>query len=872
MPKVFISHSSRDGEFVEAEIVDLLRRHGIDHWYSKDDIGGGDEWVQRIISALKQCDWFVIVLSPRSVEAKYVRYEVSWAIDNLDSGRIVPVLFEECAPDKLHFALPFIQHIDFRNAGDLPKVRADFLRRWNVAYDGKDGTTPQQPRPRRRPVVSRPAIWSASAVAVALVLGLVFWFGRLDRHSAGPGGVEDAGRQPETRLVAAKLSPAEEANRLVLATLPGLNGTWWFEEARWLAPAFRAAALTAPSGAFGAEIDPWGPEPDVVYDRLRDRLDEHAHAAQARWGWLVPAKGAKAPDDEQLTRMEAKVAADPSSFRAHDWHTLAAIRHHLTASNDQFAKSADEAYRQAIAAYDREGEKRLKALCLADYSLLLIDLNFASDAINQLDLTENLVREIEAGTPSKTKLFRSQIRSSQAVAYEVLFDWTSEARCLDEAQALLGELGPRPKPHPLQATYFERAAWMKMWQWDVEAAAGLFGKAREIRLRTEKHNPLSHLEKLHDLHGEAMIQRFRGHSRHAQDSLVAILKDIDDKLELPETKNDEIHTRNLIERKFNSLERLADCDLFDGRPAMAIKALGVALGFGRENSLFKGGDRSDEVRLHCKYALAFALAKDLENARQKIQKALEVTPKAVETGAEGPRTWVDSKARLYNQVIDAIVRLAGEGREQARGELREILRNRSTKLDRDSHELLMLAADLLIASERTDPTAAGDAEEDADLLFGLIKAIPEGSREALRSYLGRYLDSALGAKLGDQPGEVLDAVKHWAFEAWFGPREQPPSDKALLLVHLEDHMGHAILCKQDAPARHFPLEVGRAGLGKSVPPYKLPPGLASSLEGAETLICWRPPSEAPSMTFPFETPESAKLEFKVLAHAPPINR
>ena len=618
MPKVFISHSSRDGEFVEAEVVNLLRRHGIDHWYSKDDIGGGDEWVQRIISALKQCDWFVIVLSPRSVEAKYVRYEVSWAVDNLDNGRIVPVLFEECAPDKLHFALPFIQHIDFRNPGDLPKARADFLRRWGVSYDGKGGTAPQRPRPHRGLVAGRPAIWTASAVAVTSALGLALWFGRPDGLLAGRDGVEGARPQPETSRTVAKLSPAEESNQFVLATLPGLNGTWWFEEARWLAPAFRAAALTAPPGAFAAEIDPWGPEPDAVYDRLRNRLEEHAHAAQVRWGWLVPAKGAKAPDDEQLTRMEAKVAADPSSFRAYDWHTLAAIRHHLAASNDHFAKSADEAYRKAIAAYDREGEKRLKALCLADYGLLLIDLNFASEAINQLDLAEGLVREMEAGSPSKTRLFRAQLRSSQAVAYEVLFDWTSEARCLDEAQALLVELGPRPMPHPLQATYFERAAWMKMWQWDVEAAEGFFGRALEIRLQTEQHNPLSHLEKLHDLHGEAMILRFRGHSRHAQDSLVAILKDIDAKLGLAETKNDEIHTRSLVERKFNSLERLADCDLFDGRPALAIRALGVALGFGRENSLFKGGNRSDEVRLHCKSALAFALAKDLENAKQKI--------------------------------------------------------------------------------------------------------------------------------------------------------------------------------------------------------------------------------------------------------------
>lgn len=866
MPKVFISHSSKDSEFVEAEIVDLLKRHGIDHWYSKDDIGGGDQWVQRIINALKQCDWFVIVLSPRSVEAKYVRYEVSWAVDNLENGRIVPVLYEDCKPDRLHFALPFIQHIDFKNPGELPKARAELLRRWGVAYDGKGGAAPARPGPRKRKRISGwLALLAASAVVAALAVGLAFRFGRPGDRSPRLAGIEPPIQERVTKPQVGKLSPEEETNRLVLATLPGLNGKWWFEEARWLAPAFRAAALAAPSGAFAEQIDPWGPEPEEVYDHLRNRLDDHAQAARERWGWLVPAKGAKAADDEQLTRMEAKVAADPGTFRAHDWHTLAAIRHHLAANNDHFAKPADEAYRKAIAAYDREGEKRLKALCLTDYSLLLIDLNFASEAINQFDLAEGLVDDMDTATPAKTLLFRAQIRSSKAVAYETLFDWSSEAHCLDEAQALLGALGPRPKPHPLQASSCEQVAWMKMWQWDVRAAAELFGKAREMRSNSEGRNRVSYLEKLHDLHGEAMIQRFRGHPRRAQDALDAILKDIDAKLAHPETKNDEVHTRNLIERKFNSLERLADCDLYDGRPALAIKAVGAALGFGRENSLFKGGDRSNEVRLHCKYALAYALAKDFANAKQKIQRALELTPKEIPSNAEGPRTWVDSKAKLHNQVIGSIVRLGGEGREQARGELREILRTRGEKLDRDSHELLMLAADLLIASDRTDPKAAGNAEEDADLLFGLIKAIPEDSRNALRSYLGRYHDTALGAKLGDRPGEVVDAVKHWTLEAWFGPNEPPPSDKSLLLIHFEEHTGHAVLCTPGTPARHFPLGVGRSELGKPGLSRKLPPELASALEGTPTLICWRPPGEASGMPFPFEPPQSARVEFQVVS-------
>ena len=38
MPRVFISHSSLDREFVERELIPLVRDHGIDTWYSRDDI------------------------------------------------------------------------------------------------------------------------------------------------------------------------------------------------------------------------------------------------------------------------------------------------------------------------------------------------------------------------------------------------------------------------------------------------------------------------------------------------------------------------------------------------------------------------------------------------------------------------------------------------------------------------------------------------------------------------------------------------------------------------------------------------------------------------------------------------------------------
>ena len=58
---VFVSHSSRDRAFVK-RIVAVLRRHGISCWYAPSDILGAQQWQDEIGRALKQCNWFLLVL------------------------------------------------------------------------------------------------------------------------------------------------------------------------------------------------------------------------------------------------------------------------------------------------------------------------------------------------------------------------------------------------------------------------------------------------------------------------------------------------------------------------------------------------------------------------------------------------------------------------------------------------------------------------------------------------------------------------------------------------------------------------------------------------------------------------------------------
>lgn len=121
MTCVFISHSSLDRAAVEREIISPLRAHGIDLWYSTENIGTTSEWERQIHNGLTKCDWFLVVLSPRSIESEWVRREVHWAVKKRN-GKIVPVMLETCEPEDLHLGLGPLQYVDFRDLQGLLAV------------------------------------------------------------------------------------------------------------------------------------------------------------------------------------------------------------------------------------------------------------------------------------------------------------------------------------------------------------------------------------------------------------------------------------------------------------------------------------------------------------------------------------------------------------------------------------------------------------------------------------------------------------------------------------------------------------------------------------------------------------------------------
>ncbi len=107
MTQVFISYSRSDMEFVQRLALDL-QRAGLDVWWDLSDIQGSDVWEKKIEEGLRSSQYFVVVLTPASLESRWVRREYLSA-DN--SGiNIIPLKLKTY--DDVPLTLRDIQPID----------------------------------------------------------------------------------------------------------------------------------------------------------------------------------------------------------------------------------------------------------------------------------------------------------------------------------------------------------------------------------------------------------------------------------------------------------------------------------------------------------------------------------------------------------------------------------------------------------------------------------------------------------------------------------------------------------------------------------------------------------------------------------------
>jgi peptide/nickel transport system substrate-binding protein len=105
MTQVFISYSRKDIAFVES-LANDLKAAGLEVWYDLSGLEVGTRWGMEIQNALQQSQYFLVVLSPNSIESEWVEKEFLYA--NSLKRKIIPLLYIPCSLPMWFINLHFI--------------------------------------------------------------------------------------------------------------------------------------------------------------------------------------------------------------------------------------------------------------------------------------------------------------------------------------------------------------------------------------------------------------------------------------------------------------------------------------------------------------------------------------------------------------------------------------------------------------------------------------------------------------------------------------------------------------------------------------------------------------------------------------------
>ena len=108
-PKVFLSYAHTDKMFAK-KVASELEINGMKVWWDFDGLKGGQDWQKEIERGIKQCDFFLVALSPDAVNSEWVGNEILYASNAQKT--IIPLHLKKC---DIPIGLIKKQYIDFEN-------------------------------------------------------------------------------------------------------------------------------------------------------------------------------------------------------------------------------------------------------------------------------------------------------------------------------------------------------------------------------------------------------------------------------------------------------------------------------------------------------------------------------------------------------------------------------------------------------------------------------------------------------------------------------------------------------------------------------------------------------------------------------------
>lgn len=116
--KVFVSYAQADQSLAE-DVRRRLRAMQVDVW-SDDQLTAGDNWSNVLREHLKESQYFLLLLTPKSVESSWVLQELgaAWTLGK----EIIPITSDRRLLDRLPIDLSRVQTITMDEIGKLEDI------------------------------------------------------------------------------------------------------------------------------------------------------------------------------------------------------------------------------------------------------------------------------------------------------------------------------------------------------------------------------------------------------------------------------------------------------------------------------------------------------------------------------------------------------------------------------------------------------------------------------------------------------------------------------------------------------------------------------------------------------------------------------
>jgi len=661
-------------------------------------------------------------------------------------------------------------------------------------------------------------------------------------------------------------SHTDEQMLTAIAMAPGTYGAWWFNEMPWFIPSLRRKILDDLEKNRGA-TNSWVRKENLkksAYVSLRKMESEPDELTKMRVKHL---KSLLDLNNGQTLKVFKEIAADLREpklpLESTDLHLLALIEHRLDGkaqdgkaqdgkaqdgkaqdgkaqdgkAQDGKAHPARDAYEKAISFYDRELQsgvkpsKALRLLCLADLGQFEFDeKDYEKAAIRyQQALTERVLCPVP---------FQVYVLASEANAWQQYGRWGEANYKLDQAIFLAESLDARStnsekstnlekspnakspnlekslsgneSSSPLTAFAHSRRAWAHMEQWKFTKAAEDFAKANDYL--GKENDREAEIVRFHNMHGLAMARRFTGDPDEALADYRKIstsIRSIFNQLRTSQgvEKNFVDVQERLAERLVNTLDRQADCNLFQDKGDLKEAADDLRRAI-RVTDFLPLGQRNFTKATQL-YKLALVLGK------RSIYQDLELALGCLKEGDrlckelnEKEKLTLSYHSKLAHAIVDLmnespLVETRGddmatkkEGYITALSVLRKVIEDLRPQLQsyihRDNLEVLLLASKILI----TEDLGKGDRYTllaDSEILLVLCRHAMRSDPLETQHYLRHYFDTAIRAIIAARPKHVQGIIEATHEARIARPYNKPSRSGPSLVFYYLDNRFHAFL-------------------------------------------------------------------------------